>query len=177
MSVAEPRFEDLIQSHHDEIHRYLWRWALTAGGPDPEADAQDLTQETFLRAFNAFDRLRPGSNPRAWLYKIATNCAHSAWREHRRTATVPDGHLESRPDPRAVQPERHVVELGRDRDLRAALAQLPLKQQAAVTLRHLQGLDYTTIAQALDCSDESARANVYQGLKKLRQTLGAREEV
>ncbi len=171
------RFEDLIEAHHDEIHHYLWRWALTSEGSDPEADAQDLTQETFLRAFDAFERLRPGSNYRAWLYKIATNCAHSAWRKAGRTPLVLEAVAELLPDPASVTPEQHALERGRAASLRLALANLPVKQQAAVTLRHLQGLDYDAIAAALACSEDSARANVYQGLKKLRQRLVAGEEV
>jgi RNA polymerase sigma-70 factor (ECF subfamily) len=175
--VAETSFEALIDAHHDEIYRYLWRWALTGGGADPEADAQDLTQETFLRAFNAFDRLRPGSNPRAWLYKIATNCARSAWRKARRHRTADAVEIDILPDGKDPTPEQHALDGHRDQALRAALSQLPAKQRAAVTLRHLQDLDYPAIAEALGCSNESARANVYQGLKRLRQTLGARQEV
>jgi len=175
--LPDIRFEDLIEAHHDEIHRYLWRWALTSSGSDPEADAQDLTQETFLRAFNAFDHLRPGSNHRAWLYKIATNCARSAWRKAGRVPTAPEAAIERFPEHSASAPEQHVVDRGRDMILRQALAELPVKQQAAVTLRHLQGLDYPAIAAALECSEDSARANVYQGIKKLRQSLVRREEV
>ena len=177
MPLSEIRFEDLIEAHHDEIHRYLWRWALTSSGPDPEADAQDLTQETFLRAFNAFDRLRPGSNHRAWLYKIATNCARSAWRKAARVPTAPESVIDRLAGASGPTPEQHMVDRGRDLILRRALAELPAKQQAAVTLRHLQGLDYPAIAAALECSEDSARANVYQGLKKLRQSLVRREEV
>lgn len=175
--MSDIRFEDLIEAHHDEIHRYLWRWALTSIGSDPEADAQDLTQETFLRAFKAFDRLRPGSNHRAWLYKIATNCARSAWRRSGRFPNAPEAAIDTLPGSLASTPEQRMVDRGRDLILRQALAELPVKQQAAVTLRHLQGLDYQAIAVALDCSEDSARANVYQGLKKLRQSLARREEV
>jgi RNA polymerase sigma-70 factor (ECF subfamily) len=176
MCVAELRFEALIEAHHDEIHRYLWRWALTAGGSDPDADAQDLTQETFLRAFNAFGRLRPDSNVRAWLYKIATNCARTAWSKSRRSTALPVEQLERMPGPHALTPEQHVQDRGRNQALRDGLAQLPTKQREAVTLRHLQGLDYPAIAEVLGCSGESARANVYQGLKKLRQMLSVIEE-
>jgi len=175
--LTDPRFEDLIRAYHDDIHRYLWRWALTSDASDPGAEAQDLTQETFVRAFSAFDRLRPGSNHRAWLYKIATNCAHSAWRTGRRIPTSPETVVEMLHEPAGVTPEQHALDRGRDQILRQALADLPVKQQAAVTLRYLHDLDYSSIATALECSEDSARANVYQGLKKLRQTLVEREEV
>ena len=64
---------------------------------------------------------------------------------------------------RSYEVSRHTV--------REAVRQLPPKQQAAVLLRHLQGLDYIEIAQVLDCSQDSARANVYQGLRRLRHEL------
>jgi len=55
--------------------------------------------------------------------------------------------------------------------IRQAIAALPPKQQMAVVLRHVQGLDYAAVAQALNCSQDSARANVYQALRRLRQML------
>jgi RNA polymerase sigma factor (sigma-70 family) len=55
--------------------------------------------------------------------------------------------------------------------VRQEIATLPPKQQAAVVMRHVQGLDYATIAGALGCSEDSARANVYQGLRRLRTAL------
>ena len=55
--------------------------------------------------------------------------------------------------------------------VRREIATLPPKQQAAVVMRHLQGLEYAEIAEALTCSETSARANVYQGLRRLRRAL------
>jgi RNA polymerase sigma factor (sigma-70 family) len=174
--VAIMRFEELIDTHHDEIFRYLWRWALTGGGADPESDAHDLTQETFLRAYRAYDRLKPQSNARAWLYRIATNCAHSAWRKSR---CQPQVSAFEEDDPwisDAASPEQQTIAGHEAASVRRALSHLPVKQRTAVTLRHLQGLDYEAIASALDCSVESARANVHLGLGKLRQALVSPEE-
>ena len=55
--------------------------------------------------------------------------------------------------------------------LAEAIASLPSKQRTAVVLRHVQGLDYSTVAEILNCSPDSARANVYQALRRLRQLL------
>ncbi|MBN1963829.1 MAG: RNA polymerase sigma factor [Anaerolineae bacterium] len=162
------RFETLIQEYHDEIFRYLWR--LTAGGGGAVADADDLTQEVFMRAYRAFPRLHAGSNHRAWLYKIATNCANTSFkqrgREAARTAILPDDLPDS-----ARSPEQHAQQHETLATILAALDDLPAKQRAAVILRHLQGLDYPAIAEALDCSEESARANVSHGIRRLRGDL------
>ncbi len=175
--MADLRFQDLIEIHHDEIYRYLWRWALTGGGSDPEADAKDLTQETFMRAYQAYDRLRPGSNARAWLYKIATNCAHSAWRKARQAPTLSSDQQPETWASEAVSPEEQAVIGFEAEALRRELSRLPLKQRTAVALRHLQDLDYDSIAAALDCSVESARANVHLGLGKLREALASLEGI
>mgnify|MGYP005849438343 CR=1 FL=1 len=163
------RFEALIDSYHDELFAYLWRLLRDA------ADAEDAAQETFLRAYRAFARLRPGSNHRAWLYKIATNCAYTALKRRRQRANhstplLDEAHPDDgpRPDELAVAAEGVAV-------VRRAVEALPAKQRAAVVMRHVQGLDYTEIAEALACSEDSARANAYQGIRRLRQTLGREE--
>lgn len=170
--MAQLRFQDLIAEHHDEIHRYLWRLSLSAGG-DPVRDAEDLTQETFMRAFDAFERLRPDSNARAWLFKIATNCARTAWRRPgwRRETDL----AEAMPAGAADDPERITIGHQSSVGLRRAVSALPFKQRTAITLRHLEGLSYQETAQALGCSEASARANVYQALKRLRAELTPEE--
>lgn len=175
MTTPPMRFETLIERYHDEVYGYVWRLLHSTGRPDRAVEAQDLTQEVFLRAYRAFDRLRPDSNHRAWLYKIATNCTYTALKRgtHRSARNVPlDDHQV--PARENLSPE-HRLDLSEDlATVRQAIASLPPKQQMAVVLRHVQGLDYDAIAQALNCSQDSARANVYQGLRRLRQAL-ARE--
>ena len=168
------RFETLIDYYHDEIYRYLWRLLNSAGQSDPEVEAQDLTQEVFLRAYQAFERLRQDSNHRAWLYKIATNCAYTALKKERRQIrrNIPlheavqqiATDVKRSPDHQAILNEA----LGA---AKKAIALLPLKQQAAVVLRHVEGLTYSEIALALNCSVEGARANVSHGLRRLRREL------
>jgi RNA polymerase sigma-70 factor, ECF subfamily len=71
------RFEELIERHHDEIFAYLWRLLGKDGRRDGAMDAEDLVQDVFLRAYQSYSALRPNSNYRAWLYKIATHCAYT----------------------------------------------------------------------------------------------------
>jgi RNA polymerase sigma-70 factor (ECF subfamily) len=123
--------------------------------------AEDAFQETFLRAFRAYARLPESANRRAWLYKIASNVCNDQRR--RRCRQLPTAQAETVP---ADDPQDD------DRDLaiavRSFVDSLPGRQRQAVLLRKFQGLDYYEISIALGCSMEAARANVYQGLRRIR---------
>jgi RNA polymerase sigma-70 factor (ECF subfamily) len=173
MTAAPLRFETLIERHHDEIFGYLWRLLDGAGRHDYAVDAEDLTQEVFMRAYRAFERLRPGSNYRAWLYKIATNCAYTALKRARRQArhtTPPGDEIHHIPEGGPSHDDRVIVKESVAL-VRQAIDALPTRQRAAVIMRHIQGLDYAEIAAAMDCSEDSARANVYQAIRRLRRDL------
>ena len=178
MTVSSVRFETLIERHHDEIYHYVWRTLNSAGRSDSLVEAEDLTQEVFMRAFRAFGRLRRDSNYRAWLYKIATNCAYTALKQGQRQskANVPlDTESRRIPADSNELPDHQVVLDESLEMIQRSIAGLPIKQRAGVVMRHVQGLSYSEIAQALGCSEDSARANVYQGLSRLRRVL--REEL
>jgi RNA polymerase sigma-70 factor (ECF subfamily) len=162
MSGSPDSFADLAGRHRAEILAYLVRLL-----GDVE-DARDACQDTMLRAHVAFGRLRPGSNPRAWLFRIATNTARTTGRRRARGArrladVAPDG----LPSWTAASPEH------RD-DLRAvarAVDALPPRQRAALMLRRFHGLAYADIAASLGGNEAAARANVYQAVRKLRAAL------
>jgi RNA polymerase sigma-70 factor (ECF subfamily) len=157
--------EALIDRHGRELHVFLWRMLR-----DGE-DAEDCLQETYLRAYRALPRLAPDANHRAWLYAIAANVGRS-WLRKRRSA---DRLGELQP----VHPPRLEEDLA-DRleavSLRAAVDRLPPRQREALILRKYQGLDYVTIAAVQGNTQEAARANVYQALRRLRALLQATEE-
>ena len=173
MTTAPIRFEALIERYHDEIYRYLWRLLRTNTQADRALEAQDVTQEVFIRAYRTFGRLRRDSNHRAWLYKIATNCAYTALKRGQRQARHQTVEPEAQQVPETAQAslDQQVIQEEALQAIHAAISALPPKQKAAVVLRHVQGLEYAEIAEALDCSPESARANVYQGLRRVRQAL------
>jgi len=179
MASIPVRFETLIESYHDEIYSYVWRLLDSATSADGTVEAPDVTQEVFMRAYKSFERLRPDSNHRAWLYKIATHCTYTALKHGQRRAqhSVPleDEHedlagADPLPDGLVVQHEALAM-------VRRSIAALPAKQQMAVMLRHVQGLDYAEIAEALECSEDSARANVYQAVRRLRRELAKAQRV
>lgn len=164
-AMGEDPFEAVVAAHHGEIHRYLARVTSRA------SDADDLSQETFLRAFRAHRALPPGVNVRAWLYTIATNLYRNHVRgEVRRRRAMTAAGTEGlaadpgRPDGTALFNETS-ARVGR------IVAGLPLKQRLAFTLRKMHDLEYEAIGESLQCSAESARAHVFQALKKIRRGL------
>ena len=79
--MGQQPFEAILEAHHAEIYRYLRRVIARA------AEAEDLSQETFLRAYRAYRALSPDANVRAWLFTIATNLSRNHFRAERHVAS------------------------------------------------------------------------------------------
>ena len=161
-------FELVVVAHHPEIRRYLRR--MTGSGV-----AEDLSQETFLRAYRAYGALPEDANVRAWLFAIATNLFRNHVRSEKRRSTFQAVVLatrneagESGPDGESAYRETRTL-------IEEVVARLPIKQRTAFVLRKIHELDYETIARTLDCSADSARAHVFQALRKIRQSLNGHE--
>jgi RNA polymerase sigma factor (sigma-70 family) len=138
----------------------LYRFLVAAVGPQ---EADDCFQETFVSALRAYPNLRDASNLRGWLFTIATRKATDHWRSSAR-----------RPLPVETVPERPAPERDDGHpDLWRAVGTLPPMQRAAVIHRYVADLSYAEIAHALGCSEEAARANAYEGRRKLRAMQGA----
>ncbi len=163
--MSEEAFDAIVAAHHGEIYRYL----LRATGRTSDAD--DLSQETFLRAFRAYRSLPPDANTRAWLFAIATNLYRNYFRaqKRRRKAYAAVGAESGDVDHQGPEGETLFHE-ARNR-MEAVISLLPTKQRLAFTLRKLHELDYEVIGRMLDCSAESARAHVFQAFRKIRQML------
>lgn len=159
---TKPTFDDLVQTHSREIYIYLWRMF------QDENQAEDCLQDTFLRAFRAYPRLDSDANTRAWLYKIATNTAYTQLKKHNKflnNTSALDAEKIGSSNPGAIDSERQLSLIA----VKAAVDQLPHKQRSAFLMRKYQGLSYAEIGAAIRSTEESARANVYQALKKLRR--------
>lgn len=164
MSVSrKPGFERLVSDYGGEIYAYLYRML---GLP---ADAEDVLQEAFLKAFVAYDRLDADANFRAWLYKIAGNTAKTSLRHQSRSLELEELDLSAGGPSVETQAEQRIW---RQR-VRLEVDQLPFKQRASLLLRNYQGLSYAMISEALEITPEAARANVYQALKKLKERFAA----
>jgi len=164
-------FEAIVAAHHGEIYRYLRR----ATGRASEAD--DLSQETFLRAFRAYRSLPPDANVRAWLFAIATNLSRNRFRAGKRQRRALEAVRAQSSHFDGQGPEAETLFNEARTRIEAVIAGLPLKQRLAFTLRKVHDLDYEAIARSLDCSPESARAHVFQALRKIRQGLDRHELV
>jgi len=146
-----PPFQRLLEEQRTDVYRFL---VASVG----RQAADDCFQETFLSALRAYPRLRDASNLRGWLFTIATRKALDHWRGERRRPLP----VEQLPEP--VAPEHP----DGDSELWTAVGSLPPMQRAAVIHRYVLDLPYAEIADALGISEEAARANTYEGRRKLR---------
>lgn len=162
-------FDSIVTAHHGEIYRYLRRVSGRT------SEAEDLSQETFLRAYRAYRSLTPDANVRAWLFAVATNVTRNHFRAEGRRRRAHAAAREVRAEVDGAGPE----EATRFNEARAlvdrVVARLPLKQRLAFTLRKVHDLEYDAIGRSLDCSAESARAHVFQALKKIRLGLNGHD--
>ena len=152
------QIEAWADKYGKEIHAYLWRILGDA------QDADDGLQETFLRVLR-HRRAAPILEPRAWLYAIAGNVARSQLRR-RRT----EGERRALPDIDVIAPDG-VAERDRVDAVRRVVESLPSKQRQALVLRRYQGLTYDEVARVLGGSAQTARANVYQAVLKLKKAF------
>ena len=144
-----PPFERFYESNAGEVLAFLRRRA----GRDR---ADDLFQETFLRALRAYGRLEHGEHLRAWVLTIATNAIVDAARRER-----PATEISVEP---AGEDERPPIE-----ELAPLTDDLPPKERAAVVLRYGYDLDYDAIGAALGSNEQAARQAASAGVRRLRK--------
>jgi RNA polymerase sigma factor (sigma-70 family) len=153
-----PPFQSLIDRHGRDVHRFL----IANVGP---VDADDCWQETWLSALRAYPSLKDVTNLRSWLFTIAHRKAIDHARARgRRAIPVAEAAELAGADPAHGDPLP-------DEELWALVAQLPDKQRAAITLRFLADSAYAEIGGVMGTSEEAARRNVYEALKRLRKEL------
>jgi DNA-directed RNA polymerase specialized sigma24 family protein len=158
--VRLPPFEQVVADHGAVVLRVC----RAIAGPQ---DAEDAWSETFLAAFAAYPRLRPGSNIRGWLVTIAHRTAIDRVRAARR-APLPVDPPPDRPVP-GGQPA------GPDTALWAAVAALPDKQRTAVAYHYVADLPYAEVAALIGGSEAAARRAAADGIASLRTTLADQE--
>ena len=149
-----PPFQQLLDAHGADLHRFC----VAQAGPD---HGPDCFQEAVLSALRAYPEVRDARNLRGWLFTIAR---HKVLDHHRASAR--------RPPPVAASPDHAAVPRpSDDGDLWRAVGRLPDKQRTAIALRYLGDLPYIDIAAVLGCSEAAARQNVRAGLAALRQEV------
>ena len=172
----EAAFETLVNERSGEIYGLLYR--LTENGEE----ARDLTQETFLRAFQSIVHFRGESDLRTWIYRIAINQARNRWRwwrRRRRDVTVsidaPEngklGLVATLKSNNARDPEQDALLSERERALKKALSSLRRVYREAVVLRDIEGFAYEEIATTLDISVGTVKSRLARGRQELRRKL------
>ncbi len=150
-AVNLPPFQRLLEAHGPAIHRFL---VAMVG----RTDADDCYQETWIAAMRAYPRLTSADNLRGWLFTIANRKAIDHVRAAKRRA-VPVADVPERAEP---PPE------SRDDGVWTQVLALPPKQRTALALRYLTDAAYAEISAVMGTTEEAARRNVHEGLKRLR---------
>ncbi len=162
-------FEALVVAMQGPVYRFAYRWCGNA------QDAEEIAQDTFVRAYGALEgyqseRIR-ALKLTPWLMTIAVNVARNRVRGKR----LPIDDLDGIDEPlanRFDEPERVSERRDLSDRLAAALHALPPRYRAPVILRHVIGLSYDEIAEALDQPPGTAKSNVHRGIQLLREQLG-----
>ena len=162
MEGTDRVFERLVRDHQDRI--YALGFALTGN----RHDAEDVAQDTFVRAYRALATYPPERirelKQRAWLHRIAVNVVRNRVRGVRPRLVELNG---SEPDPR-TGPEEDVLRKAEMDEFAARVACLPARYREAVVLRHVQELSYAEMADALGQPVGTVKSNVHRGLQMLR---------
>ncbi len=172
MAQALPPFQAFLDEHLEPVRGFL-RGMVGPG------DAEDCLQDTFLAALRAYPRAEAG-NLRAWIFTIARRKAIDHHRSSSREAkpVADPAELIDRRD--AADADSRDAALGmtpRHSAIWAAVADLPAGQRAAVVLRFAVDLRYREVGEALGTSEEAARRNVHEALKKLRASASELKEM
>jgi len=162
LKSSDRSFEQLYRQHAREVYQYAL--ALLAN----PADAEDVTQTTFLNAYRAFQRGERPHKPHNWLIAIAHNVCRMRWRQ---AGSRPrEVALEHAPEPAALENDRADLD-----EVLTALAALTFNQRAALVMRELEGRTYQEISEVLGVSVSAVEALLFRGRRRLqldRKTLG-----
>jgi len=166
-----------VNERSGEIYGLLYR--LT----ENREEARDLTQETFLRAFQSIASFRGESDLRTWIYRIAINQARNRWRwwkRRRRDSTVSldsndetgrQSLIATLKSDTSRDPEKDTLAHERERALRKALGDLRRVYRETVILRDIEGFAYEEIAVALEISVGTVKSRLARGRQELRRKL------
>jgi RNA polymerase sigma-70 factor (ECF subfamily) len=157
-------FRVLVERYSRPLFRLAFRMT------NSETDADEVVQETFLRAWRVLDRFDGRASFSTWIYRIAANCALDLVRVRRRGELLPiDGGLPLASG--APSPDRLVFDRQVGERLDLALAGMTAQERTAFVLRHHEDLSIEEISASLGLSREAAKHSVFRAVRKLRQAL------
>lgn len=158
-------FARIFDRHHEMIRAFAYRLCLSS------SDAQDIAQETFIKAARALPSFRGGSTLRTWLYRIATNTGRD-WLRGKMRAQKLDAALALTADDataNAASPDSHA-------DVADALRSLPEDLRAAIVLTFYEGMNHAEAARVLGCAETTVSWRIFRAKRKLRAILSRTHE-
>ncbi len=170
---SDAAFDWLVTYYHAGVYNLVY------GILSDAADAADVTQEVFLRAFRGIRGFRRGSSLKTWLYRIsvrqALNHRRWCWRHHRQQVSIDaeddgKGTTMELKDEEATPYERYATQETQAK-VRRALAEVPALFRSAVILRDLEGLSYEEVAEVLEVSVGTVKSRILRGRRMLREIL------
>lgn len=167
--TLQESFEKTAMIHRDELFAAAIRYTKN------ERDAEDLVQETFLKAYKNFHRFEQGTNCRAWLFTIQTNTFINRFRRKKKEREIL--HSQSNQDVfdhfQTVDegPERNITERALSQDMKNALEALPGEFRSVVVLADLNDFSYKEVAHILECPVGTVMSRLFRGRKMMRRQL------
>jgi RNA polymerase sigma-70 factor (ECF subfamily) len=142
-------------------------------------DAQDLVQDTYAKAYTSFHQFEPGTNLKAWLYRVLTTTFINTYRKDQRRPQAADSELEdwqlssaaSHTSDQGKSTEDVVLENLPDSDIKRALAEIPEEFRIAVYLADVEGFSYKEIAEIVNVPAGTVMSRLHRGRKLLREKL------
>lgn len=164
-------FSQLLSRHRNPVIHFLFRMI------HQQAVAEELAQEVFLRVYRARESYEPSAKFTTWLYRIATHLALNWIRDNRieqcrenLDEEIVEGAVRQVAD-RQPTVEQEMLASVRLEQIRRAIRMLPAKQRAAVLMHKYQELEYSQIAQALECSESAVKSLLFRAYETLRMRL------
>jgi RNA polymerase sigma-70 factor (ECF subfamily) len=158
--------EELVMKYQKQIYAFVYRMI------NDSEEAKDLTQKTFLKAFNAIGVFRNDASFKTWLYKIAMNTSLSHFTQNRQRGTeteLQEALIGSQAGALSL-----VIEKERMDYLRKALVALPERQRLAIILRAYEGMSCKETAEVMGCSEGTVKAHYHTAVKGLKALLKER---